>query len=321
MKGFMIFINICFFMLIVTSCTTWHLVEVNPYLKAHNEIMIRPELRQLLSEKKGNIKIVLRVPTLVPQVSQSEIEKRNKLYDLVERHLYKAGFIVRDRALLEKVLESGPTSFQDMATKVDTDLILEIISIDTNVDLSHRFYYDPALKQTGQLIEKYDDGTPGPVFPLLGGKLDCRVITVKDGAITGVLSLFCVPFNPKFVVIAPHISPKIPEPNPQNYVGYKFGDPNETVEFLVSMLIQTLLDYKMVVIEVGAQASTYGLKTGDIVFAINGQEVFNFSQAMELVERSEEQIEFNIKRETQILTITIPKKQIFFDVKFQFKPV
>jgi len=305
----------------MASCASWHLVQVNPYLNVNNEIMIRPELKELLREKKENIKIVLRVPALALQVSQTEREQRNKLYDIVEKELYKAGFIVRDRALLEKVLESGPTSYQDMAQKIDTDLILEIISLDTNVNLSHRTYYDPSLNRTEQLVEKYNNGSPGPLFAIFGGKLECRIITVKDGAVTGVLTFFCAPLRPKFEVMAPYMNPRNPEPNPQKYIGYKFGDTEETARTLVLMLIQTLLNHKMVAIEIGTQAGKYGLQTGDIILAINGQGVFNSSQAVELIENSKNGIELKVKRGGEILTITVPNRQALASATFEFRPV
>jgi hypothetical protein len=284
--------------------------------------MIRPELRELMNIKKQNLKIVLRVPALVPQISQAEREQKNRLYDVIEKSFYKAGFIVRDRALLERVLQQGINSYLDVAQKVDTDLILEIVELQTDVDLSNRAYFDPMTGRSGSLVEKFRDGTAGPRFPLLGGRLECRIITIKDGAVTGIFTIYCAPSSPEFEVLTPYLPPRYPEPNPNNYQGYRYGDTEATTECLSFMLIQSLTGSKMVIqsVESGSLAESYGFNVGDVILKIRGQEIFNQTQAEELIRNSWGSLDFVIMRGGQRMSVSIPDFQgQMIGIRYQFK--
>lgn len=291
--------------LAMAGCYTWHPVDVNPFLNAKSEIIIRPELQDMLDRKGNSLKIVLRVPAMPPHVSQADILAKNRLYDIIEKALYKAGFTVRDRALLEKVLQGEIGSYREVADKIDTDIILEIISLDTDVTLSHRYYYDPSTGTDEKLADFIGENQPGPVFILYGGKLDARIITVKDGSVTGILTIYGVPYNARFQVLTPSTAPmNIGLPG---YTGFGIGNEEEAVDFMSLLVVQTLLGCHMAVKNVipGSYADYGGLKAGDEIIRVNGQKVYNFSYCLELIRNSDAFIDLQILRQGEVKNISI----------------
>ena len=67
------------------------------------------------------LKVVLRVPNAAVNVTQSQGVQTdsaesllNSAYDAIEKRLFKAGFVVRDRALLNNLMnEKGITSYEE----------------------------------------------------------------------------------------------------------------------------------------------------------------------------------------------------------------
>jgi len=108
-----------------------------------DEINIRPSLTEMV-KSHPSLKVVLRVPNVTSNVTQSQGAQPqttpndthislDSAYDTVEKKLFKAGFVVRDRALLTNLLsKEGITSYKEIQSRVDTDLIIEISSLRFN---------------------------------------------------------------------------------------------------------------------------------------------------------------------------------------------
>jgi hypothetical protein len=100
-----------------------------------NDVFIHPELREFL-RKNPKPSIVLRVPTATGGITTTEsekIENYNSLYGRIEREFLKEGYTVRDRSLLEALVASGQNwSYKEIGEKIQTDIILEIVSITKN---------------------------------------------------------------------------------------------------------------------------------------------------------------------------------------------
>jgi len=85
--------------------------------------------------------VVLRVPNANNNVTQSQSSQvsgtenavLNSAYDDIEKRLFEAGFVVRDRALLSTLIQNqGLTSYKDIQSRIDTDLIIDISSLRFN---------------------------------------------------------------------------------------------------------------------------------------------------------------------------------------------
>jgi len=170
------------------------------------EIVVQPELREFL-KKNPKPRVVLRVPSTTSNVTATESEKNNEynnLYGRIERELMKAGYTVRDRSLLNNLLTSGQNlSFKEIGEKVQTDIIIEIISIshkriddisNKQVDIEH-IKLNAEGEYENFLGYLYDPGT----IPITKERLklrlytenyiiDCKIVLVNTGATVAMLT-------------------------------------------------------------------------------------------------------------------------------------
>jgi hypothetical protein len=117
------FLLIIVALLAFSSCSR-QLYLIKPVSK-QDEISISPELRQFLNNNKQQVSVVLRTPRTTSNVTQ-EVQN-SELYNTIERRLMNAGFIVRDRALLEKLIVNEQLSYENIAQKIKVDLIIEVV--------------------------------------------------------------------------------------------------------------------------------------------------------------------------------------------------
>jgi len=309
-------VMMCLFLacgLLLSSCASWQMVKVAPGLNINNDIIMKPELQNLISGKKQNIKIVLRVPGATKSITQETQKEVSRPYDCLERELSRAGFIVRDRELLERVIsEVKLTGYLELAKAIDTDLILEILYMGP-CDLSHKKYYDPKI---GSMLELSNPAlelkSPGILtFPMRGGQIDCRVITVRDGTVSGMFTIYNLPNDGlcNFEVL-PGKAWRNPEPNPEGIKGWGVGTEEQNVLQLAGLLAQTLNDGEIVVskIQPESMAEKYGFKVNDIIEEINNQTVYNLSQAMDMIVKSNGKIDILFKRDGREVPVSFIKK-------------
>lgn len=97
-------------------------------------------LKEYLSEKES-IKIVLRTPENNQQITEDN--EFGEIYNTIEKELLREGFIVRDRAIFNQVINRTSTeiNYMDIKEKTDTDLILELVNIDTKLKFETNTYY------------------------------------------------------------------------------------------------------------------------------------------------------------------------------------
>ena len=156
-----------------------------------DEIDVHPSLKQLVHEQ-SSLKVVLRVPNVTVNVTQSTANagtntSLNGAYDEIEKALFKAGFVVRDRALLSSLIDKeGITSYQEIQKRVDTDLIIDISSLEFNDIQSMvvtRTYPGP-------------DGAPVAFTPdyqfnmaQAVATVEAKLIIVHSGEVAGIVTL------------------------------------------------------------------------------------------------------------------------------------
>jgi hypothetical protein len=119
-RGVFLFLIVAIF--VFSSCTKLYYVKSTS--QKQNEISISPDLRQFVNKNK-QISVVLRTPRTTSNVTQ-EVQN-SELYNTIERRLMNAGFVVRDRALLEKLLVNEQLSYESIAQKIKVDLIIEVV--------------------------------------------------------------------------------------------------------------------------------------------------------------------------------------------------
>jgi PDZ domain len=299
--------------LCLCSCASWQAVKVASGLNISNEIIIKPELQTIVSGKKQNIKIVLRVPGAPKNITQEAQKEVGLQYDRLERELSKVGFIVRDRELLEKVVsELKPANYMELARAIDTDLILEVLYLGP-YDLSHKQYYDT---KAGRLTELNNPSMelkhPGSLsFLMHGGQIDCRVVTVRDGTVSGMFTLYNLPCD-GLCDFEVHKGKewRNSEPNPEEIKGWGVGTDEQNIRQLATMLMQTLNAGEIVVskIQPMSLAAKNGLRINDIIEKLNDQPVYNLSQAADMIVKSDGKIEILAKRDDKEIHISFVKR-------------
>jgi hypothetical protein len=91
----------------------------------------------------------------------------------------------RDRALLENLLRFGSDDFETIGKKIDTDIIIDILSLQFDIPNKIYKFFNITSNQEEQFLydENYVD------CPL--AKLECRVTIVEKGQLGGAFT-FCI---------------------------------------------------------------------------------------------------------------------------------
>lgn len=166
---------------ILMSCFSMRqgIVNVDHYSK--DEVVLTDELKTLLRDTVKP-KVVFRTPNVPSNVT--ETEKYNTCVNGFEKALIRKGFTVRDRALLENLLRSGNTDYLAIRDKIDTDIIIEILSLEFNLSNYVKEYTD---KLTGA-VKSFQ--SPLNHVDCQMAKLQARVTIVSKGQLGGMLALY-----------------------------------------------------------------------------------------------------------------------------------
>jgi hypothetical protein len=130
--------------ILFTGCVVRQNVIVQ-FTKVENEKTVSPRLKEFLKTTQ-NPSIVLRVPGGANNTTSNQSNSKGQIYNTIEKSLLRNGFVVRDRALFNEVLEKTIESdYSKIFESTKTDLILELISVDLNVEYKTNKY----VKQNG----------------------------------------------------------------------------------------------------------------------------------------------------------------------------
>jgi len=146
-----------------------------------DEIFSKPALSQFLKSVK-NLSIVLRVPGQVTKVLEEQKYSSNSIYNTIEKEFAKAGYIVRDRALFQQVLENTSVDYSKIKELTGTDLIVEIVGYQ-KVIYSLTSYTDSA----GNDIKLSTGST------ITGIKAEFKIISVKENDFVGSYVFYSTP--------------------------------------------------------------------------------------------------------------------------------
>jgi hypothetical protein len=196
MKNVIILICACS-IIILQSCVATIAVKGKLYAVAPvNEVVVNPSLRNFLNQTH-NPRVVLRVPSTTSNVTAAESERNseyNNLYGRIEKELMKEGYTVRDRNLLNNLLSSGQNlSYKEIGEKVETDIIIEVISIISNKisNENKKFEFEkdvlPMFPDKNKLINGLDKQLNN-IFTTENYTIDCKVILVSEGTTVGMFT-------------------------------------------------------------------------------------------------------------------------------------
>lgn len=171
-----------FFILILASFScTFYTGIVKPNVSAKNEIVMTDELKALFQENPRP-KVVIRVPN--PPTNVTEAEKFNAYINTIEKVFIQSGYTVRDRALLETLLKTGTTDYKTIGEKIDTDIIIDILSL--QFDIPNRVYN--FFNKTTNKEERFLNDEN--FIDCKMAKLECRLTIVNKGQLGGVFTFY-----------------------------------------------------------------------------------------------------------------------------------
>lgn len=147
-----------------------------------DEIFTKPSLLNYLNLTKTPT-IVLRVPQQVDKLLEENRYSKSQIYNTIEKELAKADFIVRDRALYQKVLDQNvSTDYSKIKELTETDLILELVSAD-----DERYNTNQYTNRRGK--PRITDG-PMTIF---GKQVEFKLIKVKENDLVGSYTFHFTP--------------------------------------------------------------------------------------------------------------------------------
>jgi len=160
-----------------TGCSSIMMIK---YQKLPNDVYANGNLKEYL---KGNRspKIVLRVPNSNDKATSNTKNAQNNdvLYNAIEKEFLKEGFSVRDRGLFNEIIDkSKSTDYSKIGEETNTDLILEVVSINPTVAYSTNKITVISGGKTSDEVQPVD-------YKKNGASIEFRLIMVKNNEIAG----------------------------------------------------------------------------------------------------------------------------------------
>jgi hypothetical protein len=156
-----------------------------------NEISTTPDLRQLLNNKKSQpLSVVLRIPRTASNVTQ-EIQN-NELYNTIEKKLMNTGFVIRDRALLEKLVLNEQLSYESIAEKIKVDLIIEVVENSQHDNIQTVMFCKKNNNKIDLLLTDRPDRSHLHLN-LITSKFTFRIVLAETGVSSGFFTFYYTP--------------------------------------------------------------------------------------------------------------------------------
>ena len=173
-------------------------------------------------------KIVLRVPN--PELIATGTENNDPIFNAIENEFIRAGFRVRDRALFEEILSSSEikTNYEDISRKTDTDLILELQKLDTDVYYETNKYYTYDGKERVFPVNNF--------LSAPGAEVRFKLVLIKENELAGsfIFHYAPCPGGCDVVVSGTNVFYKFEKGTTENYP-YQSVEINTLEEFIKSV--------------------------------------------------------------------------------------
>jgi hypothetical protein len=167
-----------FLAIIFTGCSSGK--KIIKFAAVPDETYANPNLKKFFKENR-NPNIVLRVPNNNDKATSNTSTNRNNdvLYNTIEKELLKENFSVRDRGLFNELLSKSATSdYSKIKELTNTDIILEVVSIDPSVLYTTNKVTTVTSKKEAEKIGNVD-------YKEKGASVEYKVILVKNNEIAG----------------------------------------------------------------------------------------------------------------------------------------
>jgi len=210
-------------LILFSSCGTYKTFTGNIKYDAskQNEVTKSGELNSYL-ESKDNVKFVLRSPEGFDNFSYEEQIKWKDLFAFVEKELINKGYVVKDRVLLDLLLEKGDMSVMDVGKAIDTDIIIEIIDVEFDIPNQVK---DFSIKEKG-VATNFSVWSDLEYIDCRLSKLECRITMVDVGNVGGIFKFYvsgCDKGNDFYMKVYENYDGTL-DNEKDSYVGWNYGN-------------------------------------------------------------------------------------------------
>jgi len=168
-------------LLLTTGCGSY--TSLIKYQKLPDDVYAKNDLKEYLKSNQSP-KIVLRVPNSNDKATSNTVSNQNNtvLYNAIEKELLKEGFNVRDRGLFNEIMDKSKSAdYSKLGEETDTDLILEVVNINTEIA-----YSTNKITMVNNNGKGPDESNIGLVnYKKNGAVVEFRLILVKNNEIAG----------------------------------------------------------------------------------------------------------------------------------------
>jgi len=180
MKNISLFLLVIFGLIILNSCSL-HIGYVK-FEKKADEILPTQAIKKYMKEH-SKPSIVIKAPNIVSNATQSD--PNDYIYNAIEKELFIAGFDVKDRGLFNEVMKkSDNINYKEIKKITGTDLILELVVIDTKVKYTtNRFYSKKGIEKIIKDNELY----------AYGATIEFKIILIENNEYAGSYSFYYTP--------------------------------------------------------------------------------------------------------------------------------
>lgn len=212
-----------FTIILIQSCGTYKTFTgtVNYDASKRNEIVKSKELKSYL-QTKSEIKFVLRAPPGFDSYSEEDKIKVNGIFGQIEKELIKNGHIVKDRILLERLLDVGDMSLTQVGKALNTDLIIEIIDLDFDIPNKIKNF---RIKEKG-FESNFDLWENIDYVDCRLAMLECRITLVEVGNVGGIFKFYisgCDKENEFYMSSYEEYDGQLDNER-ESYVGWNYGN-------------------------------------------------------------------------------------------------
>lgn len=172
-------------LLLTTSCSLQ-----KGYVKIEQEVKdekIGSEVIKNFIKANPNASIVVTAPNSKDKSTESD--QNSYIYNVIEKELLQGGFDVKDRGLYNEVVsKSKEINYSELKKLTGTDIILELVKINTDVSYTTNKWYK---KDGKQMI--YKDGN----FTVKGATIEFKLTLIDGNRYAGSYTFNFVPCKEK----------------------------------------------------------------------------------------------------------------------------
>lgn len=218
-----------------------------------NDIIKSDELNSYLVSR-NQIKFVLRTPPGFEDFSEDEKLEWNQVFGQIEKELILQGHIVKDRVLLNQLLENGDMSLTEVGKAMNTDIIIELINIEFDITNQVKNF---AIREK-RLNTNFSSWNNIDFVDCRMAMMECRITLVEVGNVGGIFKFYvsgCDAGNDFFIKVYEHWDGELDQER-DAYVGWNYDNvafkslthtysmndlaQNKAIERLVASLLKEL---------------------------------------------------------------------------------